>query len=86
MTLASIWKHLLRLDKVGINDNFFEIGGHSLLAMRLIAAISKQMNVDLSIRILFQFKTIYELGRYIEIQTQSAPSAVDSSEFELIDI
>jgi len=84
--LAGIWQDLLNLENVGVHDNFFEIGGHSLLAMRLIAAISKKMKVELTIRNLFQFTTIYELGRYIEIQTTHDAGNVNADDFELIDI
>ena len=45
--LLDIWQKLLGVQHIGVKNNFFEVGGHSLLAMRLIAAIRRQMGVDL---------------------------------------
>lgn len=46
-TLASIWQDLLRLDKIGLNDNFFDLGGHSLLVMQAIARFHEKTGVQL---------------------------------------
>jgi acyl carrier protein len=80
--LVDIWNNLLSRKQIGIYDNFFEIGGHSLLAMRLISAINKKMEVELSIRNLFQFNTVSDLGKYIEIQTGNTPAGI--TDFELV--
>jgi amino acid adenylation domain-containing protein len=66
--LVNLWQELMGLEKVGIHDNFFEIGGHSLLAMRLIAAINQQMPVELGIKIIFTYPSIFELAGYIDDQ------------------
>ncbi|MEO7583969.1 MAG: amino acid adenylation domain-containing protein [Ferruginibacter sp.] len=66
--LSAIWKELLHVERVGINDNFFELGGHSLLTMRMVSAIEQQLLVSISINILFQFTTISELSKYLEIE------------------
>ncbi len=67
-TIAEIWKELLQVDRVGMYDSFFELGGHSLLAMRVISAIRKRFDVELVIKDLFQFSTINDISRYLEIQ------------------
>jgi acyl-CoA synthetase (AMP-forming)/AMP-acid ligase II/acyl carrier protein len=85
-TLACIWKELLHLEQIGIYDNFFELGGHSLLAMRLISAIRKELQVEVPIKDLFQFNTISDLNKYIEIQTSTYPQGKDITEFELLNI
>ena len=59
--LCNIWKEILGLDKVGITDNFFQIGGNSILAIRLASQISKLLNFDIKIADLFRFKTINQL-------------------------
>ncbi len=64
--LANIWKELLFVKKIGIHSNFFEIGGHSLLAMRVISAIRKELQVELTIKDIFQYTTINQLSEYIE--------------------
>lgn len=80
--LVDIWKNLLSHKTIGIYDSFFEIGGHSLLAMRLISAINKKMGVDLSIRDLFEFNTVSDLSKYIEIQTANSSAGI--ADFDLV--
>ena len=64
-TLVNIWQELLKQDKIGIHDNFFELGGHSLLAMRVIAAIKKEFEVDLTLRNLFTTNSLVELSNLL---------------------
>jgi amino acid adenylation domain-containing protein len=66
--LAVIWRQLLGVERIGIYDNFFHLGGHSLLAMRVLSAIKKELKVDMSIKDLFQYTTINDLGEYIEME------------------
>ncbi|QEM10871.1 amino acid adenylation domain-containing protein [Mucilaginibacter rubeus] len=61
--LAAIWQRLLGIDKISIHDNFFELGGHSILAMRLIAAVKKELSINITIRDLFINPTIAKLYR-----------------------
>ena len=63
--LAAIWKELLNIEQAGINDNFFELGGHSLLAMRLISAIRREFNSEISVKDIFYYSTIAELAEQI---------------------
>jgi amino acid adenylation domain-containing protein len=70
--LAAIWQDLLGLEQVGINDNFFEIGGHSLLAMRVVSMIRRDLNVELSIRNLFVYPSIADLGTYLDKQNKGS--------------
>lgn len=60
--LALIWAEVLRLDRVGIHDNFFEVGGHSLLATQVASRIHELLGRDLSVRELFEAPTVSELA------------------------
>ena len=66
LALAEIWSIILGRDQIGRNEDFFEIGGHSLLAMRVKSQIVKELEVELDIRDLFIHKTIAGLASYIE--------------------
>ncbi len=69
-TIATIWQEVLKLDQVGINDNFFEIGGDSLLMAQLSSQLSAVLPSKLSIVELFQYPTIQSLSQYLLNQHQ----------------
>ena len=60
--LAQIWKEVLGIGRVGINDNFFEIGGDSLSATRAFARINRALGANLSLRHIFEHPTIAGLA------------------------
>ena len=57
-TLTELWQELLGIDEVGVRDSFFDLGGHSLIAVRLFARIRKLFAVDLPISALFTAETV----------------------------
>jgi len=61
-TLARLFQEVLRLDRVGINDNFFEIGGHSLLAVKLAKLVSDELDVQMQLSWLFDAPTVARLA------------------------
>ena len=63
--LVEIWKDVLGIPRVGIQDNFFEIGGHSLKAAKLISIVNKEFNVQLSIKSLFKFPVLVDFSKCI---------------------
>jgi amino acid adenylation domain-containing protein len=64
--LEGIWCQVLKRERVGIEDNFFDIGGHSLIAMQVISRAQEVFKVGLSVRNIFESPTIAELAREIE--------------------
>jgi thioesterase domain-containing protein/acyl carrier protein len=74
--LAEIWKDLLGVEKVGIRDNFFDIGGHSLLAARLIAQIQDATGRKIPVSAIFRAPTIESLARLLKDDTVSKPDPV----------
>ena len=63
--IATVWQEMLQLEKVGINDNFFHLGGHSLLLVKIQAKLNEIFGKDLSIVELFKYPTIKELAQYL---------------------
>jgi amino acid adenylation domain-containing protein len=63
--LAEIWRELLELKQLGVTDNFFDLGGNSLLAMQVLARIRKAFQVEVSIRCLFDGPSIDALGKAV---------------------
>jgi amino acid adenylation domain-containing protein len=59
--LAAIWSELLGVQQVGRQDNFFDLGGHSLMAIRLVSRMSADLGVDATLRDLFEAPTIARL-------------------------
>jgi len=64
--IAERWKTALRLPEVGITDDFFSVGGHSLLAMRLLGGVRSKYNVDVSLASFFEEPTIQALAAEVE--------------------
>jgi amino acid adenylation domain-containing protein len=64
--LVSIWRERLSVEELGVTENFFALGGNSLLAMQVLARVREAYEVEISIRSLFDRPTIEELAREIE--------------------
>ena len=60
--LAEIWAQVLNINRVGIHDNFFDLGGHSLSATQVISRVRSTLNIDLPLQNLFQEPTIAGLA------------------------
>jgi len=74
-SLAEIWAEVLRVERVGINDNFFEIGGHSLLATQVISRIRERLGADLPLRSVFESPTVSELAQGLDQRPRSLSAA-----------
>lgn len=57
-TLVAFWQELLGVDMIGIHDSFFDLGGHSLIAVRLFAKVKKAFQIELPISVLFEAPTV----------------------------
>lgn len=71
-TIADVWSALLGIDEIDIEDDFFALGGNSLIAARAVARISSALGIDLKLSALFEAPTVAELARRVE-PTSPAP-------------
>ncbi|MDM9379445.1 amino acid adenylation domain-containing protein [Chlorogloeopsis sp. ULAP01] len=76
--IAKLWQEVLHLDKVGIHDNFFDLGGHSLLMLKVNNELRAILQQDISVVTMFQHPTIYSLAQYLSQNTE------DELAFEMI--
>jgi len=74
--LTEIWSLIVECEKISIHDNFFDLGGHSILAIKLLNEIQKNFNQELSLTSLFQNPTIAQLAQQLS-QFEVQPSISD---------
>lgn len=78
--LAAIWQDILGLERVGINDQFFELGGNSLKAMTLVAKIHKTFNAQVRLSEIFKTQSLKDLATYIKSMQFSVYSSIRPAE------
>ncbi|MEU6589843.1 non-ribosomal peptide synthase/polyketide synthase [Streptomyces sp. NPDC046881] len=72
--LAAIWEQVLGVAAVGVTDDFFELGGESILAARVLARIREELGVRLTVRDVFTARTIAALAALLDDPSAAAPS------------
>jgi aryl carrier-like protein len=77
-TLAALWCDLLKIESIGRHDNFFDLGGESLLVMRAVSRMRKTFDVDVQLRNLFERPTLAELAEVIDGMRWAADSRAAS--------
>jgi len=73
--IAAIFCEILELRNVGRDDDFFDLGGHSLTAVRTIARINQEFGVDLPVRVLFEAKTCAQLAHKVDLRANRQTGA-----------
>ncbi|RCX14282.1 polyketide synthase PksJ [Anaerobacterium chartisolvens] len=76
--IADIWRDVLKRDAVGVNDNFFDLGGHSLLLAQVRSRVEKLLGRDIPMLELFKYPTVHTLAQYLDGKSRTAinvPSA-----------
>lgn len=63
--VVAIWQETLNIERVGVNENFFDLGGNSLLAVRVRARLQEQLSIELPLIDLFRYPTVGTLANYI---------------------
>src|SRR6185503_16403820 len=64
--LAGLWAGLLKVNTIGVFDNFFDLGGHSLLATQVVSRMRREFEVEISLRSLFESPTVAAMAEKIE--------------------
>jgi amino acid adenylation domain-containing protein len=80
--LAEIWTEVLRLERVGVHDSFFDLGGHSLLIMRLLAGIQATFDLKISIRTVYSMPTLEAMAGEIERRIYEDVATLSDDEIE----
>ncbi|HEY6251798.1 MAG TPA: phosphopantetheine-binding protein, partial [Candidatus Angelobacter sp.] len=74
-TIARIWSEVLRLEKVGVHDNFFDLGGDSFLSIRVQSELVKVLGREVKVLELFRFPTIRALAEHLAEKTTESTQA-----------
>ncbi|NJM45640.1 MAG: hypothetical protein HC860_05250 [Alkalinema sp. RU_4_3] len=73
--LVAIWEEVLQVKPVGINDSFFDLGGHSLLVVRLLDRVRELLHQDLPAAAVFQAPTVSQFAQMLRQPTQQLASS-----------
>lgn len=79
-TIEALWKRILRVERVGIDDNFFDLGGDSLLLVAVHSNLQKTLQMKIPVMDLFEFTTVRALARHLEDQNPATPSFSETQE------
>jgi acyl carrier protein len=78
--LAEIWAQVLGLERVGVHDNFFDLGGHSLLLMQLHVKLNEKFQTDISLVDLFEYSTVYAQAKWLSKQKSATAETASLEE------
>ena len=79
-SVARIWQELLQVEQVGRHDNFFDLGGHSLLVVQAQARLRDNLGLDLPVVKLFQYPTVSALAGFLSEGRQTHPNRVQAAQ------
>nr|MDZ8289084.1 amino acid adenylation domain-containing protein [Nostoc sp. ChiSLP01] len=80
--IANIWQELIGIKQIGINDNFFDLGGDSLIAVQILTRLKNTFSIQLSVSNLFESPTIAEIALKLEQQPDNGLDVIDEDEYE----
>lgn len=84
--LADLWQEVLGVERVGIEDDFFEIGGQSLKLIQVIGKIRRKLKLDISLRDAFAYTTVSELAQFLRpgeasVKTMKYPCGIRTTDY-----
>ncbi len=77
--LVQIWSEILGVNRVGVRDNFFDLGGHSLLLIRVHARLRHELDPDVAVIDLFRYPTIESMASWLNRRSQSLTIAAGAN-------
>lgn len=84
--IAQIWQEVLHTDQVGIDENFFDRGGHSLLLLHVHSKLQRLFHIDLTITDMFKYPTVASLARYLTNKNMHVPQQAKGKREEQLKI
>jgi amino acid adenylation domain-containing protein len=78
--ILDIWHQVLDLQRIGLGDNFFDLGGDSLLLATVHTSLQKKLKIEISITDLFEFPTVRSLARHLGAKSPAEPSFADAQQ------
>ncbi len=80
-TIAAIWEEHLEVPSVGVHDDFYELGGHSLVAVRIRHRLSEALGVEITLDVLNRVTTVADLAAYVEEEERNLFAAVEKHDY-----
>lgn len=78
-TIADIWRRVLKVDHIGLDDNFFDLGGTSILLVRVHAQIQERLNSNVELVTLFDKPKVRDLAAYLSADDAGGPSSENAA-------
>jgi amino acid adenylation domain-containing protein len=74
--LLDVWKNVLRVDRIGVDDNFFDLGGNSLLSINIVLE-AKRAGLQVDLKHIYQHQTVAELARAVQLRNKTGQASLD---------
>jgi acyl carrier protein len=78
--IAAVWKEMLGRERIGVHDNFFEVGGNSLLLVQIHSRLRESLNREITMVQLFRHPTVQSLARFLEGEGRETKPAAEPAE------
>ena len=77
--MTELWSRLLEIEKPGIRENFFDLGGNSFLLVQLHAQLKREFNANVAVIELFRYPTIEKLAWFLDRRSTAVPLAAGAN-------